>query len=321
MNTVNTFAFLASARVGMLQQVMTTVLNGEQAVLVPILGLLLLMFFGRQFFLVMFGHLEMAKFMNSAIRAAVIVFLVHGTVNFNTYVAQKVFTNVPQALSTLGAGSYIPASTGQSSATQFDQVSAAGDAITAQINSQVQITSPSTWLNGMTADFSDAAFQMELFCIFGVWFLGLNLLAIALCLGPPLLCFEFFERTRHFVDTWISWLVSFACHGLASSIVLGMEMQSLQDMLKSANGIAGQNLPAAASMMVHAVGNGILDLLLIVACPLAFSLGAGATTALAAPAAFAAGRVMMAGATAGKAGGRAATSAVGKAGAAYLMRK
>jgi hypothetical protein len=144
MNYAVTFVDIASTRVAVLQTVLTTVLTAEHAVLVPILKALLGIFIGRQFFLVMFGHMTMDRFWNSVIRALVIVFLVANATNFNQWVATKMFTNIPQALTSLGVGSYAPTSAGQSSAAQFDSVSAAGDAIAAQIVAKSSIWSVSS---------------------------------------------------------------------------------------------------------------------------------------------------------------------------------
>jgi type IV secretory pathway VirB6-like protein len=308
MNYAVTFVDIASTRVALLQTVLTTVLTAEHVVLVPILKALLGIFVGRQFFLVMFGHMTMDRFWNSVIRALVIVFLVANTTNFNQWVATKVFTNIPQALTSLGVGSYAPTSTDQSSAAQFDSVSAAGDAIAAQIVAKSSFWSVSSLINGGTGYLTDGCFQIILCCIFGIWLLGLGLLSIALCLGPPFLCFEFFDRTRGFVDQWIGKLVGFAAFGFATSIVLAMQMQGLTTTLAKINGMAASNVPAAVAMMMHAVGDGILDLLLMGACPIAFGFGSGAVAALVAPAALLASRSVFAGAGAVKnvAGGAAA---------------
>jgi type IV secretory pathway VirB6-like protein len=319
MNTI-TFVDIASTRVALLQTVLTTVLNAEHTVLVPILKALLTIFVGRQFFLVMFGHMSMERFWNSVIRALVIVFLVANATNFNQWVATKVFTNIPQALTSLGVGSYAPTAAGQSSASQFDSVSAAGDAIAAQIVAKSSIWSVSSLINGGTGYLADAIFQIILCCIFGIWLLGLGLLCIALCIGPPFLCFEFFDRTRGFVDQWIGKLVGFAAFGFATSIVLAMQMQGLTTTLAKINGMAATNVPQAVAMMMHAVGDGVLDLMLMGSCPIAFGFGSGAVAALAAPAALAVGRSLFAGAGIAKGvaggaagGGQAIASSASKA--------
>jgi type IV secretory pathway VirB6-like protein len=212
----------------------------------------------------------------------------------------------------MGVGSYAPTTGGASSAAQFDAVSAGGDAIAAQIVGKVEYTSPASWINAVTGYAADGMFQIILCCIFGIWLLGLGLLAIALCLGPPFLCFEFFDRTRGFVDQWIGKLVGFSAFGFACSIVLGMEMQGLTTMLAKVNNVANTNVPAAVGMMFHAVGDAILDLLLMAACPIAFGFGSGAVAAMAAPAALMAGRTLMAMTSASR-GAVGATGTVGSA--------
>jgi type IV secretory pathway VirB6-like protein len=228
------FATLSATRVANLQQVLTTVLAAEHTVLLPILKALLIIFIGRQFFLVMFGHLMMERFWGSVIRALIIVFLVANTTNFSTWVATKVFTNIPAALTSMGVGSFAPTNAGQTSAQQFDTMAAAGNALRSQIIAEIQITVPETWINAISAATGDMAFQIILSLLFGIWMLGLGLIAITLCLGPPFLCFELFDRTRGFVDQWIAKIVGFAAFGFATSIVLAMEMQSLQTLTQAA---------------------------------------------------------------------------------------
>jgi type IV secretory pathway VirB6-like protein len=283
-------------------------------VLLPILKSLMILFVGRQFLLCMHGHFSMDRFWSSIVRALVVVFLVANTTNFNTWFASKIFTNLPQALTSLGVGSFAPTGTGQSSAAQFDSISAAGDAIAAQIVAKVEYTSPTTWINAATGYIADACFQIILCCIFGLWLLGLGLMAIALCLGPPFLLFELFDRTRNFVNIWIGKLVGFAAYGFATSIVLGMQMQGLRTMVDKVNGVADNDVPAAVGMLIHCVGDSILDLLLMAACPAAFAFGSGAVAAIAAPAALAASRslTVMAGV------GKGAASVVDKAAGAGI---
>jgi hypothetical protein len=277
----NVFANLAANRVALIQTTMTTVIGAEQAILLPILKALLILFIARQFLLVHFGQLSMDRFWSSIVRALIIVFLCHGVGNFNTYVVQKLFVAMPAALSNMGVGSYAPGTAGQTSAAQFDTATAAGDAIAWQIIAQTQLTSPTTWFNSGIAAAGDWYFRCILSCIFGIWILGISLLGIGLCLLQPFLIFELFERTRGFLDQIIGKLVGFLAYGFACSIVLAMEMQSLQTLLAAVNGVAGQNAATAAQDFLAVLSNATLDFLAMLACPLAFGFGSGAVAGLA----------------------------------------
>jgi type IV secretory pathway VirB6-like protein len=307
-NTAITFVGLASSRVATLQAVMNAVLASEQSVLFPILNALMIIFVGRQFLLVMYGNMTVNRFLDSIIRAGIICLLVTHSGAFTQWVSGPVFTKVPAALTSLATGSYGAAPANTSSAAQFDSVSSAGDSIAAQIVALTTVSSPSSWINAGTAYAADGFFQIILCCIFGIWLLGLGVLAIALCLGPPFLLFELFDRTRGFVDQWIAKLVGFTAFGFATSLVLAMQLQGLTTMLQQANGMAASNVPAAVGMLLHCVSNSVMDLLLMAACPIAFGFGSGAVAAMAAPASFAAMRSLSIGgavvraATSGKPG-------------------
>jgi type IV secretory pathway VirB6-like protein len=139
----------------------------------------------------------------------------------------------------------------------------------------------------------------------------MGLIAIALAIGPMLLPLELFERTRGFVDQWIGKFVGFIAHGLGATIVLAMQMQGLQNMLNQVNGVAGTNPPAAVGMLLHCVGDSVLDFLTIAAVPIAFGFGAGTVAALVAPAARLSSATVFAGAQVIKAGGRLARTGSG----------
>jgi type IV secretory pathway VirB6-like protein len=295
-----TFVGRAAARVANLQAVMNTVLGAEQTVLFPILRALMIIFIGRQFFLTMTGNMTINRFIDSIIRAGIIILLVTHSGAFVQWVATPVFTRVPMALTTMGAGAYASTTGAQSPAAQFDSVSAGGDATVGLILAQAEITSPSSWINALTAFVSDGCFQVILNCIFAIWLLGIGVLAIALCIGPPFLLFELFERTRGFVDQWIAKLVGFSAFGFATSIVLAMQMQGMVSMVQQAKTMSAINLPAAVGMLIHCVADSVMDLLLMAACPLAFGFGSGAVAALAAPSALLAMRSLSVGAAIGK---------------------
>lgn len=318
MNYTITFVDIASTRVADLQAMMTTVIGAERTILLPIIKSLATIFLLRQFLLLTFAHMTMERIVSSFTRVLIIVLLIQGAGNFNTFVVNRVFTNMPQMLSNMGVGSYAPGTTGKSSTVQFDAVSAAGDALAEQIRSKSTCWSVACATNSFTAYCADGAFQMVLCGIFGVWFLGLNLMAIALCMGQIFLCFEFFDRTRGFLDQWIGKIIGFGAFGFAASIVLALEMQSMQTMINKLNGLAGTNVDAAVSMFIHAVGSAGIDFLLIIACPIAFGFGSGAVAALAAPAAMAAtGALRVSAGVAGggaKAAGAAARLAARSAG-------
>ena len=284
------FASLAQARSDQLSATMDTVLSAEGAVLMPILKALFLIFIGRQFLLCMYGHLGMERFMMSAIRVGIIVLLISHTNQFAQYVREPVFTTIPQTVAGFAGGA---ASGSQTIAAQFDAVSAGADALTA---STVKLNSgwaPSAFINCMSAWLADFAMQVLLACIVAIWLLGQTLLAIIICFGPLLLCFELFERTRGFVDQWIGKIVGMTAFGLATSVLMAIMMQGLTTLMQNADGSIASSGAQAVSVMLHVIIAIVLDAFTMIALPSIVGFGSGVAGSLAAPSALAVGRALM----------------------------
>ncbi len=284
------FASLAQARSDQLGATMDTVLSAEGAVLMPILQALFLIFIGRQFLLCMYGHMGMERFMMSAIRVGIIVLLISHTNQFAQYVREPVFTTIPQTIAGFAGGS---TSASQTIAAQFDAVSAGADALTA---STVKVNSgwaPSAFINCMSAWLADFAMQVLLACIVAIWLLGQTLLAIIICFGPLLLCFELFERTRGFVDQWIGKIVGMTAFGLATSVLMAIMMQGLTTLMQNADGSIASSGAQAVSVMLHVIIAITLDAFTMIALPSIVGFGSGVAGSLAAPSALAVGRALM----------------------------
>lgn len=281
------FVDIASTRMAEIHATMDAVLAAEANILNPILRALLVLYVGRQFLLTMAGHLSIQRFFDTIIRALIVVFLVTHNGSFVQYVRDPVYDKVPQALSAMVVGNYAATTASQPLATQFDAISAKGDAITVAIqqgaNSWFSMTD---WITSVSASVADGSFQLVLAIIVAIWLLGQTLLAIVLCLGLPMLCFELFERTRGFIDQWIGKLVGFSTFGFATSFVLALEMNGLKTMFDTLHTAAAANAVQAAGMFWHVIGYSLLDLLTISALPTAVGFGSGAVAALAAPSAF-----------------------------------
>ena len=298
-----------------IQTVMDAVIAAETNILFPILKALFLIYIGRQFLLTMAGDLTMQRFWSTIMRSGIIILLVTRNGQFVNYVRDPVFNKIPQAVANMIAGGYGATTAGQPMAAQFDAIAAKGDAIVAEIDAvSTHVFSLTDWINSGTGHIGNGIFQLILACIVGIWLLGQSFLAIILAMGLPLLCFEIFERTRGFVDQWISKLVGFVAFGFAASFILAVEMQGMKTMFDAVKGKAVTNSAQAVAMLLHIVGNGVLDLLTMAFIPAVVGFGSGAVAALAAPSAMLAMRSISlatggAGAAAARAGGRVADMA------------
>jgi hypothetical protein len=310
------FVEIATSRIADIQTVMDAVIAAETNILNPILKALFIIYIGRQFLLTMAGELTMQRFKSTVMRAGIIILLVTHNGQFVNYVRDPVFNKIPQAMSAMIAGDYGATTAGQPLAAQFDATAAKGDAIVAEIDAvSTHVFSLTDWINSGTAHFGNGIFQFILACIVGIWLLGQSFLAIILAMGLPLLCFEIFERTRGFVDQWISKLVGFVAFGFAASFVLAVQMQGMKTMFDAVKGKAVTNGAQAVAMLLHIVGNGVLDLLTMAFIPTVVGFGSGAVASLAAPSAMVAMRSLsMGGGAVGTAMVRAAGGAARAAG-------
>jgi hypothetical protein len=280
------FVNIASSRMANLQSTMDAVLAAENGVLYPILKALFLIFIGRQFLLTMAGHLSMERFFATIIRSGVIIMLVTHSGAFVQWVRDPVFNKIPQAMSAMVAGNYAATTAGQPMAAQFDGISSKSNAISAEIDTvSTSIFSLTDLTNSMSGRLANLMLQIVLAIVVGIWLLGQTLLGIVLSMGPPLLCFEIFDRTRGFVDQWIGKLVGMTAFGFATSFVLAMEMNGMKTMLDAVKAQATANATIAVAAFFQVLGNAVLDLLTMAVLPVAVGFGSGAVAALAAPSA------------------------------------
>lgn len=290
-----------------IQTVLDGVIAAEVNVLFPILKALMLIFVGRQFLLAMTGDLSFQRFQSTVLRAGIIILLVTHNGAFVQYIRGPVFDKVPQAMAEMIDGNYAATTAGTPQAEQFDIIATKGDAVTQEIiQKSSNWFSMTDWINAADASIANTCFQLILACIVGIWLLGQTFLAIIMAMGLPLLCFELFDRTRGFVDQFASKLVGFVAFGFATDFVLALQMEGLKTLFDSAHATVGGNASAAAGMLVHIVGDSLLDLLTMAFIPTVVGFGSGAVAGLAAPSAFLAMRSLSVFAGAARATGRPA---------------
>jgi len=314
-----TYEAIAAGRIQQLKTAMDAIIAAELQFMVPILKSLLIMFVVRQFTLTWTGNMTVERFVGSSIRAAIVVFLITHSGSFVQYVRDPIFDKIPQAISsTILASAGVQTNSGTTLAVQFDKASAASDAVTAAIVARQTSFSVSSLVNYLSAQFANFGIQFMLAGIVAIWMLGQSLLAIILCFGPLLLGFELFDRTRGWVDQWIGKLVGLTAFGIGTSILLGIQMTGLRNMLRSIN----DNLPTSGAEAVAAlmrVGcNIVLDLFTMAALPTICAIGSGVAVSLAAPSAMASlraagtaasgARTVAAGAARSRAGGGSTNS-------------
>ena len=295
------FDSIAVTRIAELKAAMGVIIGAELGFIVPILRALLGIFIGRQFFLCMNGYMTVKSFIDSITRSLIIVLLLVHAGQYVQRVETPVFDTIPQTLSNLVLSAEgIDTNNTDSVATQFDKVAQGADAVTALIVSHNTGWSVSGLVNSATAYLADGGLQIILAIICAIWLLGQTLLAIILCFGPCILVFELFDRTRHLVDQWIGKLVGITAFGFATSILLGIQMQGLQNLLRQFHDNMPTSSGQAIGIMFHIGCDVVLDALTMVALPTICSFGSGIAASLAAPSALALARTVSVGKYAAK---------------------
>ena len=290
MNSTNiigiSYEAIASGRIQQLKAAMDAIIAAELQFMVPIIKSLLVMFVVRQFTLTWTGNMTVERFVGTCVRAAVVVFLISHSGSFVQYVRDPIFDKIPQAVSsTILASAGVQTTSSTTIAQQFDKASAAADAVTAAIVARQTSFSISSLVNYLSAQAANGGIQFLLACIAAIWMLGQSLLAIILCFGPLLLGFELFDRTRGWVDQWIGKLVGMTCFGIGTSILLGIQMTGLRNMLRSVSDNLPTGGPEAVSVLMHVACNIVLDLFTMAALPAICAIGSGVAASLAAPSA------------------------------------
>jgi hypothetical protein len=311
MNSTNiigiSFDAIAQGRIDQLKSAMDAIIAAELQFVVPTIKALLVMFVVRQFTLTWTGNMTVERFVGSSVRAAVVVFLISHSGAFVQYVRDPIFDKIPQAISsTILSASGMQTTSTATIAQQFDKASAASDAVTAKIVKSQTAWAVASAVNYLSAQLANGGIQFLLACICGVWLLGQSLLAIILCFGPLALGFELFDRTRGWLDQWIGKLVGMTCFGVGTSILLGIQMRGLLDLLHTVDSSVPANGAQAVAVLMRVAGNVGIDLLTMGALPAICAYGSGVAASLAAPSAIAA---MRGGAAAGSAARAAAALA------------
>ena len=310
MNSTNivgiSYDAIASGRIQLLKTAMDAIIAAELTFMVPILKSLLVMFVVRQFTLVWTGNMTIERFAGSCVRAATVVFLVSHSGAFVQYVRDPLFDKIPQAISsTLLSSSGVQAGSSTTIAQQFDKVSIASDAVTAAIVAKQNSFSVSSLVNYLSAQLANGGIQFLLACIAAIWLLGQTLLAIILCFGPLLLCFELFDRTRGWVDQWIGKLVGMTCFGIGTSILLAIQMQGLLTLFQTVNSNIPTSGAEAVSVLMRICGNVVMDLFTMGALPAVCAYGSGVAASVGAAAMMPQRAATAAAATAARAASRA----------------
>jgi type IV secretion system protein VirB6 len=267
---VTTFLAYATAQDTALRKSMDAVINASLSAAVPALHWLAIIYIVITFATVAANAMTVNAFIGRTVRLSVVVTLISTSGFYVQHVRDLLFDQVPTEIASVVTGA--PSLT--SAAQQFDLVSMAADHIVADAQAK------NTWFtangigNSVAAWFADIAINLLTSIMFGVWMLGRWLLAVGLCMGPWLLLFELFDRTRGWVSQWIGHLVGVLVFSLSSAVILQILLRGEMDLLRAVNNSAS-NVDEIIGQLFHVAGFVGAGALTMLAAPVTFAIGSG----------------------------------------------
>lgn len=255
--------------------------------------------------LTMYQHADTWTFVTAAVRAIAIGMIIQAT-NYNYYVRDLFFTDLPNAFAAALNGPRITVNSAQ----QFDILWSAALNMCAFVLGQatglVHIGDRAlVWILAMLM-------LLALWVCFVIWYISRVFMALIICIGAFLLVLALFRSTRGYVQQWIGKLVGLSMLQLTASILLRIVLVVLTARLKVMQNDLNLGLDELINNVAGVTGVFWMGALLMIALPSAIAIGSGvgAGTAVA---------TGMLGGVAGRAAGAATGAARSTAGAAGKM--
>lgn len=264
-------------------------------------------------FLTLYQHADGWTFVTAAMRAIAIGMLIQST-NYNFYVRDLFFTDLPNAFAAALNGPRITVNSAQT----FDKLWEASLHMCGYVLGQA-----AGWTNvGERAVVWVLLMLMmlALWICFIVWYISRVFMALFICVGAFLLVLALFRSTRGYVQQWVGKLVGLTMLQLSSSILLRLVLAVLWDRMATIQNDPKLGIDELLNNVAGVTGVFWMGALLMIALPSAIaigsSVGAGAavTTGLLGGVA---GRA--AGAASGAAGGAGRATAGAARGAARAV--
>jgi type IV secretory pathway VirB6-like protein len=189
--------------------------------------------------------------------------------NYNYYVRDLFFTDLPNEIAAALNGPRITVNSAQ----QFDVVWSAVLHYLAFI--QAQATGLSNLDDKITAWIFATLCHACLWVSFGMWYISRVFLAVIISIGPFLIILALFRSTRDYVQQWIGKLVGLTVLGLGSAIVLRMVLVILSARMKGVHQNPGMSVDEMIANFAGVTGVFGLSAILMIALPSVISIGAG----------------------------------------------
>lgn len=205
------------------------------------------------------------------VRALTVVWLLSAAGTYNQVVRTAAMDEVPNRVASIvnGGGQNIKAEQ------QFCVLRAAMENLTAKVAKEANGWSVADFMARGSAEVARVAQGILLEVVLVIWLIGRRLTALAICLGPFLLCFELFDATRGFVRHWIGTVVGLLAFQLASSVQLQISQQGAMRFLQQLRGQMNGDINAMVGVLWDAVGWFLMDAVVMLAIPTICAVGSG----------------------------------------------
>ena len=249
---------------------MNDAINSGLAWAAPQLRVALALYVIGNALMMMYGKMDSGGFLYAVVRAMAVVAILKAS-NYNYYVRDLFFTDLPNAIAAAMNGPRVTVNSSQ----QFD---AMWEAVAHAV----------AFINGQSMGLSGPIFRavvwflalLDLAAIgacFFIWYVARVFMAITLCLGPFLIILYLFRGTREYVNQWIGKLVSLIVLQIGTSILTRFVILQISDTLRTLDSNPGSSVDEMIINFCGVTGIFFLSALMMFVLPLWLTIGGGAS--------------------------------------------
>jgi type IV secretion system protein VirB6 len=252
---------------------MSDVINSGLTWAAPQLRVALSLYVIGNALMMMYGRMDAGGFLHAVVRAMAVVAILKVS-NYNYYVRDLFFTDLPNAIAAAMNGPRVSVDSSQ----QFDALWEAVAHAMAFINGQsMGIAGP---INRLAVLFLAG---LDLVCIgvcFFIWYVSRVFMAITLCIGPFLIILYLFRGTREYVNQWIGKLVCLTVLQIGTSILTRFVILQISDALMTLDQNPGTSVDEMIINFAGVTGIFFLAALMMFVLPVWLTIGNGASGAV-----------------------------------------
>lgn len=249
---------------------MNDAINSGLAWAAPQLRVALALYVIGNALMMMYGKMDSGGFLNAVVRAMAVVAILKVS-NYNYYVRDLFFTDLPNAIAAAMNGPRVTVDSSQ----QFDAMWEAVAHAVAFINGQsMGLSGPI--LRAVVWFFAVLDLAAIGACFF-IWYVARVLMAITLCIGPFLIILYLFRGTREYVNQWIGKIVSLIVLQIGTSILTRFVILQIADTLRALEANPGSSIDEMIINFCGVTGIFFLSALMMFVLPLWLTIGGGAS--------------------------------------------